>query len=119
MRTFKDLKVWQKAYSLVIDVYTHTKSFPAEERYGITSQLRRAALSIPSNISEGYGRKSMKQYIQFLRIAYGSGTELETQLMLSKDLNYLNEEIFNNIISKYYEVERMLMALIKALDHKT
>lgn len=61
----------------------------------------------------------MKQYIQFLRIAYGSGTELETQLMLSKDLNYLNEEIFNNIISKYYEVERMLMALIKALDHKT
>ncbi|MBU0502207.1 MAG: four helix bundle protein [Candidatus Margulisbacteria bacterium] len=118
LRTFKDLKVWQKAYSLVLDIYKATKNFPAEEKFGLISQLRRAAVAIPSNIAEGYGRNSLKQYIQFLYIAYASGAEVETQLMLSKDLEYLKENTFSEIIEKYYEVERMLMALIKSLEKK-
>ena len=119
VKTFKDLKVWQKAYDLVLEIYKATKSFPSEEKYGITSQIRRAAVAIPSNIAEGYGRRYLKQYIQFLYIAYSSGAELETQLMLAKDLNYMKGENFKGLIEKYYEVERMLMALIKALEKKT
>ncbi|MFH1542553.1 MAG: four helix bundle protein [bacterium] len=118
VRTFKDLIVWQKAYSLVLDIYKATKNFPTEEKFGLISQLRRAAVAIPSNIAEGYGRNSLKQYIQFLYIAYASGAEVETQLMLSKDLGYLKENIFSEIIEKYFEVERMLMALIKSLEKK-
>ena len=119
IKTFKDLKVWQKSYSLVLEIYKATKNFPSEEKFGLTSQIRRAAVSIPSNIAEGYARRYLKQYIQFLYIAYSSGAELETQLMLSKDLEYLMEERFRNLIEKYYEVERMLMALIKSLEKKT
>lgn len=119
LRTFKDLKVWQKSYSLVLDIYKATKGFPKEEKFGLTSQIRRAAVAIPSNIAEGYSRSSIKQYINFLYIAYASGAELETQLMLAKDLQYFTETKFRDIIEKYYEVERMLMALIKSLEKKT
>ena len=119
IKTFKDLKVWQKAYSLVLEVYKASKNFPSEERFGLTSQIRRAAVAIPSNIAEGYARRYLKQYIQFLYIAYGSGAEIETQLMLAKDLGYLKEEKFKELIEKYYEIERMLMGLIKALEKKT
>lgn len=119
IRTFKDLIVWQKAYALVLKLYKVTKHFPAEEKFGIISQIRRASIAIPSNIAEGYGRQYLKQYIQFLYIAYGSGAELETQLMLSKDLGFLDEEKYKELIEKYYEVERMLMALIKSLEKKT
>jgi four helix bundle protein len=116
IKTFKDLKVWQKSYGLAVDIYKATMGFPKEERFGITSQMRRAAVSIPSNIAEGYARRYLRQYIQFLCVAYGSGAELETQLMLAKDLGYLKEEEFKVLIEKYYEVERMLMALIKSLE---
>jgi len=119
IKTFKDLKVWQKAYSLVLEVYKASKNFPSEERFGLTSQIRRAAVAIPSNIAEGYARRYLKQYIQFLYIAYGSGAEIETQLMLAKDLGYLKEEKFKELIEKYYEIERMLMGLIKDLEKKT
>lgn len=119
VRTFKDLKVWQKSYSLVLEVYKATKIFPSEEKFGLVSQIRRAATSVPSNIAEGYARRYLKQYIQFLYVAYASGAELETQLMLAKDLGYLKGEGFREIIEKYYEVERMLMALIKSLEKKT
>lgn len=119
IKTFKDLKVWQKAYSLVLEVYKASKNFPSEERFGLTSQIRRAAVAIPSNIAEGYARRYLKQYIQFLYIAYGSGAEIETQLMLAKDLGYLKEEKFKELIERYYEIERMLMGLIKALEKKT
>ncbi|HCJ65800.1 MAG TPA: four helix bundle protein [Elusimicrobia bacterium] len=119
VKTFKDLLVWQNAYNLVLEVYKATKSFPVEERFGLTSQVRRAAVAIPSNIAEGYARRYLKQYIQFLYVAYASGTELETQLMLSKDLEYLKVEKFKDLIERYYEVERMLMALIKSLEKKT
>jgi four helix bundle protein len=119
VRTFKDLKVWQKSYDLVLEVYKATKGFPSEEKFGLTSQIRRAAVAIPSNIAEGYARRYLKQYIQFLYIAYGSGAELETQLMLAKDLEYLKGDRFKDLIERFYEVERMLMALIKSLEKKT
>ncbi|MFA6450845.1 MAG: four helix bundle protein [bacterium] len=86
MKSHKELIAYQKSYHLCLDVYKITKTFPKEEMYGIVSQMRRAAVSIPSNIAEGYARKNRTEYIQFLRIACGSLAELETQLSLSKDL---------------------------------
>ena len=119
LKTFKGLKVWQKSYDLVFEIYKATKYFPLEERFGLTSQIRRSTVAIPSNIAEGYARKHLKQYIQFLYIAYSSGAELETQLMLAKNLQYLKKEMFKDLIENYYEIERMLMALIKSLEKKT
>ena len=91
LRNYKDLKVWQKAYQLCLEVYKITKPFPSEERYGLTSQIRRAAVSIPSNIAEGYGRRTTGEYLQSLYISYGSICELETQILLSRDLDYLRQ----------------------------
>ena len=79
VRNYKELKVWQKSYELTLDIYRATRKFPSEERYGMTSQMRRAAVSVPSNIAEGYGRKSTAEYLRSLYIAYGSNCELETQ----------------------------------------
>ena len=90
-KSFKDLIVWQKAYRLVLEVYKITKAFPRSEIYGLTQQMRRAAISMPSNIAEGYGRKHKAEYQQFLSIAYASLLELETQYWLSLDLNYINK----------------------------
>jgi four helix bundle protein len=118
LRTYKDLKVWQKGYALCLQIYEATRSFPGEEKFGLSSQLRRAGVSVPSDIAEGYGRKSTKQYIQFLYVSYGSICELETQLLLSKDLYYLKEVRFFELSSRLSEIERMLMALIKSLERK-
>jgi len=90
-KSFKDLIVWQKSYKLVLEIYKTTRHFPKSEDYGLSQQLRRAAVSIPSNIAEGYGRKHKAEYNQFLSIAYGSLLELETQFLLAKDLNYIIE----------------------------
>lgn len=87
-KSFRDLIVWQKSYELVLKMYKVTKSFPKDEQYGLTQPIRRSAVSIPSNIAEGYGRQFSKEYKQFLSIAYGSLCELQTQYMLSVDLNY-------------------------------
>jgi four helix bundle protein len=97
LKNYKELKVWQKAYQLCITIYNITKHFPKEERYGLTSQIRRAAVSVPSNIAEGYGRKTTQEYMQSLYIAYGSHCELETQIMLSKDLCYIKTEDFRDL----------------------
>lgn len=118
LKTYKDLDVWQKAYAFCLDTYQATKNFPAEEKYGLTSQLRRAVISIPSNIAEGYGRKSLPEYIQFLYIAYGSLCELETQLLLSKDLGYLPDSEKEKLIAGIGTIERMLKALIRSLENK-
>jgi four helix bundle protein len=80
LKNYRELKVWQRSYRLCLDIYKITKRFPNEERYGLTSQIRRAAVSVPSNIAEGYGRKTIPEYIRFLYIAYGSICELETQI---------------------------------------
>jgi four helix bundle protein len=118
LKNYKDLLVWQKAYQLCLAVYRATKGYPNEERYGLTSQIRRAAVSVPSNIAEGYGRKTTLEYIRFLYIAYGSNCELETQLLLSGDLGYLEAVTLSALQDETVEVERMLKALIKSLESK-
>ncbi len=118
LRTFKDLKVWQKSYQLCLNIYKNTKVFPSEEKFGLTSQMRRSAVSVPSNIAEGYGRKTTQEYIYSCYVAYGSLCELETQLLLSIDLGYFNKKNFSQTEESLREVERMLKALIKSLERK-
>jgi four helix bundle protein len=101
-----------------LEVYRITKGFPKEERYGLISQIRRAAVSAPSNIAEGYGRKTTPEYIRFLYIAYGSICELETQILLSGDLGYIEAGKLKILQEVIGEVERMLKALIKSLERK-
>jgi len=112
---FKGLIVWQKAYALTLDIYRVSKKFPKEEMYGLVSQIRRAAVSIPANISEGYERNHRKEYIQFLFISKDSLGEVETHLLLAKDLGYLSEKEYLTIESKRSETARLLNGLIKSL----
>jgi four helix bundle protein len=118
LKSFKELMVWQKSYQLCLEIYKLTKLFPGDERYGLTSQMRRAAVSISSNIAEGYGRKTTPEYIHSLFIAYGSTCELETQILLSIDLNYIHLENMRKVQDDLSEVERMMKALIKSLENK-
>lgn len=114
MQTHKDLIVWQKSIDFVIEVYTMTNSFPKEEIYGLTSQIRRAAVSISSNIAEGYGRNSDKELIRFLFVSLGSASEIETQLHISQRLKFLDIESFEKLNRDILEIIRMLSALIKS-----
>jgi four helix bundle protein len=118
LKNYKELKVWQKSYQLCLEIYKITARFPKEERFGLTSQIRRAAVSVPSNIAEGYGRKTTADYIRSLYIAYGSNCELETQNLLSGDLGYIESALLKGIKDEIQEVERMLKALIKSLENK-
>lgn len=118
MRNFRKLKVWEKAYKLCIFIYEITEKFPKNEEYGLKSQIRRSAVSIPSNIAEGYMRQHLLEYIQFLSIALGSAGELQTQLMLAKDLSYLSQEKYIQTESLSEEVIAMLTKLIKILKSK-
>jgi len=109
-KSFKDLVVWQKAYRLVLEIYKITKDFPKSETYGLAQQMRRAAVSLPSNIAGGYGRRHKTEYKQFLSIAYGSLSELETQYLLSIDLGYTKKsDIIENLLK---EVGSMLYRMI-------
>ncbi len=116
MSYYKELIVWQKSYKLALDIYSISKSFPKEEMFGITSQIRRSVISIPSNIAEGNSRGSKKEYVQFLRIALGSATELETQILLCKDLGLIKVLDYNTIQLLLEEVIKMLSVLIKKLN---
>jgi four helix bundle protein len=118
LKNYKELNVWQKSYKLCLDVYRITAGFPKEEKFGLTSQVRRSAVSVPSNIAEGYGRKTTADYVRYLYIAYGSNCELETQMMLSRDLEYIGNTAIKEYIDEINEVERMLKALIKSLEDK-
>ena len=118
LKNYKDLKVWQKSYQVCLEIYKITKDIPKQETYGLTSQIRRAAVSVPSNIAEGYGRKTTPDYLRSLYIAYGSNCELETQVLLSGDLEYMNPKKRMEIKEAIGEVERMLKALIKSLEKK-
>ena len=118
IKNYKGLKVWQKAYQFCIKTYKITKGFPKEERYGLTSQISRATVSVPSNIAEGYGSKTTQEYIQALFIAYGSNCELETQILLSGDLGYIKSDDLKNLQRDIGDIERMLKALIKSLENK-
>ena len=115
LKSYRELKVWSKSYAVSLSVYRLTCSFPASERYGLASQMRRAAVSIPSNIAEGYGRGSTPEYLRSLRIAFGSNSELETQVMLARDLKYLSPASATRLLQDVCEVELMLKALIKKL----
>ena len=110
--SYKELVAYQKAYKLVLDVYRISKSLPHEELYGLTSQIRRCAVSIPSNIAEGYMRGT-REYVQFLKIALGSAAELETQLNICKDLGYLNEKTVHETVELCHEVLRLLKTYIQ------
>ena len=112
-RSVKDLVVWQKAYRLAREVYALTKDFPDEERYGLTQQMRRSAVAVPSNIAGGYGRQSSKEYRQFLSIAFGSLCELETQYLLSVDLGYTRPKEHVELLLS--EVGRMLYRMLHPL----
>ena len=117
MQTYRDLIIWQKAMSLVMMLYNETKSFPKEEAFGLTSQIRRSVVSIPSNVAEGYGRNSTGDYIRFLQIASGSLYEFQTQLEISFRLRYLDEERYNEINSLSVEIEKMLSSLISKVKN--
>ena len=115
IKTYKELIVWQKAYDLSLLVYKLTTSFPKDELYALTSQIRRAVVSIPSNIAEGYCRQRRLEYIQFLQIAFASGAELETQLLIAKDLKYVQVNDFEKANSLLEEVMKMLNSLISKI----
>ncbi len=117
LNSYKDLKVWQRGIELVKEVYKITSQFPKNEIYGLAIQMRRAVVSIPSNIAEGYLRKNLKEYLQFLRVAYGSAAELETQLIIAKDL-YQNIN-YSRAESLLEEIQKMLNTLIQKLENKS
>ncbi len=113
---FRQLLVWQRAYDLTLAIYKYSKDFPKSEQYGLSSQIRRAAVSIPGNISEGYERRSRKEYIQFLGIAKGSLGEVETYLLLARDLGYFDEEVYEILETQRQETGRLLRGLMKSLS---
>ena len=115
MQNFKELKVWQKAHRLTLDVYKITASFPRAEMYGLTSQMRRSSASIPTNISEGCGRDSSAELARFLTIAMGSASELEYQMILANDLKFMNEEVYSRRRDDLVEIKKMLTSFIKKL----
>jgi four helix bundle protein len=116
--TFRDLKCWQKAFDLTISIYRATRTFPKEEIYGLSSQLRRAAVSVVSNIAEGKGRFSDKELLQFLSVAKGSLFEVETQVLLAEHLEYLNAKQSAGLSAQAAETGRLLNGLIKAFEHE-
>ena len=115
MKDFKKLKVWQKAHRLTLDVYQASATFPREELYGLTSQIRRSCLSIPSNIAEGCGRGSDTDFARFLQISMGSSSEVEYLLILSRDLQILTSDYYERLSQDVIQIKRMLTSLIKTL----
>jgi four helix bundle protein len=118
MRPHENLDVWKKAMDFVVDVYKSTNSFPNDERFGLISQIRRASVSIAANIAEGAGRKSTKEFLNFLSIAQGSTSEVETELLISMRLNYLPEKDYQGLAVKLDEIGRMITGLSNHLKSK-
>lgn len=114
MKTYRDLIVWKKAYIFTIEVYRATQQFPKEEMYGLTSQIRRATVSITSNIAEGFGRSGAKEKDQFYAFAHGSLYEVESQLFISKGIGYLTDNEHDKLLLQIEEVSRLLQGLRKA-----
>ena len=116
MKTHKDLDVWKDSIQLVLKTYKMTKGFPKEELYGLTSQIRRAVVSVPANISEGSARNYTQEYLRFLRIAQASLSELETFLLISSKLNYLEKEMFQSMQGRVFKLNAQLSGLIKSIS---
>lgn len=112
VKSYKELIVWQKSILLVKEIYKLTNKFPKTESFALSSQIQRAAVSIPSNIAEGYGRRSHNEYLQFYSISYGSVLEVETQLIISKELGYISENEFDAVHKILDEVVRMLFVMV-------
>ncbi len=123
IKSFTDLKAWKESHKLVIDIYKKTGDFPKSEIYGLTNQIRRSAVSITSNIAEGFGRQGMKEKIQFYYLAQGSLIELKSQLLVARDIKYLKEGDFNNLAEQANKAHALLQGLIKKsrefLNHKS
>jgi four helix bundle protein len=116
IKSFKDLKMWQKGMEIVRDVYSLTMDFPKEELYGLTAQMRRASISIPSNIAEGFKRYHNKEYAQFLHVVLGSAAELETQLLISNELGFLkSDKLLNDVLEKIDHLAKMTSSLLSKL----
>ena len=115
MKDFRELKVWEKAHRLTVMVYAATLNFPKEELYGLTSQIRRSAASIPANIAEGCGRNGDTEFARFLQIAMGSASELEYHLLLARDLNFLKNPEHEKLANEVVDVKRMLTSFIQKL----
>ena len=115
MNSYKDLIVWNKSFELVIEIYRLVNLFPKSEMFSLSSQMRRAAVSIPSNIAEGFARKHRKEYAQFISIAFGSGAELETQLLLAKELNFMPEKEFIKSEKLLDEAMKMLNVFLRKI----
>jgi four helix bundle protein len=116
MHNLKELKIWNKAIELAVDVYKATSTYPSDERFGLTSQSRRAAVSIPSNIAEGAGRNSKKEFSNFLGIANGSAYELQTQLVISNKLNLINDDLLNGLLNQTEELQKMNYSFQQTLN---
>jgi four helix bundle protein len=117
-KSYKDLIAWQKAILLVTEIYAVTRTFPGDEKFGLTSQLNRAAVSVPSNIAEGWGRETSKNFVQFLRNSRGSLMEIQTQLIIAKNLGYINSDKFDAITEMSEEVGKIIHGLIKSINKK-
>ena len=117
IKSYKDLLVWQKGIEIVKEIYLICKDLPKDEVFGLQSQMKRASISIPSNIAEGYGRNYTQNYIQFIKIARGSLLELETQIIISKELDLISEDKFEKIINLITEENKMLNAFIKSISN--
>lgn len=118
VRSYRDLRVWQKGIELAKRCYLDTRTFPREEMFGLTSQIRRASSSVPANIAEGYGRESRREYIKFLRIAQGSLKELETHWILAREVGLAQQNAVDPLLDEADALGRMLRALIRKLQEK-
>jgi four helix bundle protein len=116
MRDFRELKVWQKAHQVALEIYRHSRALPTDERFGLTAHLRKSAISVPSNIAQGCGRDTEKELARFLSIAAGSASELEYQLLLAHDLEYLPRDAYAALYEQVAEVKRMLYRFMQSLS---
>ncbi len=119
MHNYKQLDVWKRSLKLTVEVYKISQKFPSEEKFGLMSQIRRCAVSVPSNIAEGAGRRTDGEFVNFLGIAHGSICELETQLYVAEELNYLQSIELNKVISELNEIQKMLYTLILKFQNTT
>jgi len=115
IKTFRDIKIWQLSMELVTNIYKVTIDFPETEKYGLVSQLRRCSVSVPANIAEGFGRNSQGDFKRFVNISMGSLFEIQTQIEVAKNLNFITEEIFEKLYSDTREIERMMSSFIRTL----
>lgn len=118
VRTHKDLDIWKMSIDLVKDIYTLTESFPKDEQFGLTSQLRRAAVSVPSNIAEGSARNGNKEFIQFCYISLGSLSEVETQIIIATELNFIHNRLSSEVLEKVEIIRKKLLNFIKYLKNR-